>query len=67
MKPMSVYVLDLTKIEGSGEFSCPRCGNRISPDDVSEDSYSILEPKVNRHGLSEISIHCNKCSININL
>ena len=67
MKQMQVYKLDITKINGNGDFLCPRCGNVISPDDESEDTYSILEPKVNSHGLRELIIHCNKCSANIHL
>jgi hypothetical protein len=41
VKQVQVYVLDLTKIGGRGDFLCPRCGNVISPDDCSEKAYSI--------------------------
>jgi hypothetical protein len=67
MKQKQVYVLDLTKISGSGDFSCPRCGASISPSDCTEKVYSILEAKVNRHGLEELVIRCNKCTSQIHL
>jgi hypothetical protein len=67
MKQIQVYVLDLTKIGGSGDFSCPRCGNTISPDDCTERAYSIIEAKVNNHGLEEIMIRCNKCESELHL
>ena len=67
MKRASEYALDLTKIDGKGEFACPRCGNIISPEDESEENYSILEPRVNCRGLYEVEIRCNKCSCTIYL
>jgi DNA-directed RNA polymerase subunit RPC12/RpoP len=66
MKQIHAYRLDLTRIEGKGDFSCPRCGTKISPDDETEDIYTILEPKVNNHGL-ELVIRCNKCSSQIHM
>jgi len=59
MKQIHRYRLDLSKIDGNGEFVCPRCGTMISPDDDTEEAYSILEPKVNSQGLEELVIHCN--------
>jgi hypothetical protein len=67
MKQKQVYVLDLTKISGSGDFSCPHCGAAISPDDCTEEVYSILEAKVNRQGLEELVIRCNKCASQLHL
>jgi hypothetical protein len=51
MKQRQVYGLDLTKMDGSGDFSCPGCGTAISPDDCTEEAYSILEIKVSSRGL----------------
>ena len=62
MKHKSAYALDLTQADGNGDFACPRCGNIISPEDESEENYTILEPKVDGHGLYEVEIRCNKCS-----
>jgi predicted RNA-binding Zn-ribbon protein involved in translation (DUF1610 family) len=67
MKQIHVYTLDLTKIDGSGDFSCPSCGTTISPDDNTEEVFSILEPKVDNHGLEELVIRCNKCKSHIHL
>jgi hypothetical protein len=62
MKRTKVYVLDLTKIDGSGDFSCPGCGAAISPNDRTEDAYSILDTKVKNNSLTELVIRCNSCS-----
>ena len=59
--------VDLTKIDGNGDFSCPQCGIVISPDDSTEEKYSVLEPKVNRNGLEEVVILCNSCGSHIHL
>jgi hypothetical protein len=67
MERRRVFEVDLARIEGDGDFSCPRCENSISPDDESEQSYSLLEPKVNRHGLTKLIIRCNNCASRIHL
>ena len=67
IKQIQVYKVDLTKIDGSGDLSCPSCGTDISPDDVTEETYSILETKVNEQGLEELVIRCNACTSQIHL
>jgi hypothetical protein len=67
MEQTQAYKLDLNKISGKGDFPCPRCKSIISPDETSEETYSILEPKVNNHGLEAIVICCNKCKSQIYL
>jgi len=67
IKQTHAYKIDLTKIDGNGDFSCLGCGTKISPDDDTEEAYSILEPKVNSHGLEELVIRCNRCSSHIHL
>jgi len=62
MKQVLVYTIDLTKLEGQGDFLCPNCGTHISPDDETEDVYSILETKVTNDVLENLLIQCNKCS-----
>jgi hypothetical protein len=64
---MHAYKVDLTKIAGKGDFPCPRCGTNISPDETSEETYIIIEPKVNSYGLEEIVIWCNICRSQIHL
>ena len=59
--------LDLTKIDGNGDFPCPKCGITISPEDESEDVYIIIEEKVNNEALEELVIQCNKCGCQIRL
>jgi len=67
MKQAYAYTVDLTKIDGKGDFSCPKCGTAISPDDTTEETYSLIEPKVNNYGLEELVICCNNCSSQIHL
>ena len=67
MEQTHAYKLDLTKIKGKGDFSCPRCASIISPDETSEKTYCILEPKVNSRGLEELVISCNTCKSHIHL
>jgi hypothetical protein len=67
MRQIHAYKIDLTKIEGNGDFACPRCGTKISPDDQTETVYSILGSKVNSNGLEEVIICCRKCSSHIYL
>jgi len=60
-------VIDLSKIGGSGEFNCPKCGSKISPDDSSEDAYRIVEPVVKDDRLEMIVLQCNKCGLKMRL
>ncbi len=67
MKQKSMYMIDLTKINGKGDFACPNCGNTISPDDCTGNAYTIIEAKVNNQDLDEVMICCNKCGIQLHL
>jgi len=67
MRTASVFKLDLKQIEGEGDFPCPSCGNTISPDDLSEESYKILEVKSKGDRLEGLTILCNKCGSIIHL
>jgi hypothetical protein len=66
-KQVHAYKLELTKIDGAGDFLCPHCGNKISPDDEKEEAYSIVEAKVNSCGLEELIICCKRCTSEIHL
>jgi predicted RNA-binding Zn-ribbon protein involved in translation (DUF1610 family) len=66
-KQALVIELDLTKIDGNGDFPCPNCGVTISPEDESEDVYTILEEKVRNDALEEMLIECNRCGKQIRL
>lgn len=59
--------VNLAKIHGTGDFACPKCGVTISPDDETDDAYSIKEQKTRRDVLEEILIQCNQCKILIRL
>ena len=67
MEQTQAYKLDLTKLSGEGDFFCPKCGSLISPDETTDETYCILEPKVNSHGLEELVICCNVCKSHIYL
>ena len=67
MKQIQSHKLDLTQIDGNGEFLCPDCGNRISPDDCTEEDYSILEIRMETENLDEVIIQCKKCAATIHL
>jgi len=67
MESPTKFTVDLTKIEGEGDFPCPKCGATISPDDETEKVYSIIETKVKGGSLEELIILCNKCGSEIHL
>jgi len=67
LKQIESHTIDLTKINGSGEFSCPRCGILISPDDETEDVYTILETVTKGDCLEKIILRCNKCGTHMHL
>ena len=59
--------VDLTKIEGDGDFPCPKCGKKISPEDETEEIYTIVEEKIRNNVLIALVIQCNFCSSTITL
>jgi hypothetical protein len=61
------YKVNLLKIDGTGEFPCPNCGVAISPDDETDDTYSIVEQKTRGDILEELIIQCNQCKMLIRL
>ena len=62
MKQVLVHTINLMDLEGKGDFLCPCCGAKISPNDETEEVYSILEPKVRNNTLESLLIRCNICS-----
>jgi len=67
MKRSAVYKVDLTEIEGEGDFPCPNCGAMISPEDETETVYTILETRMKKDILEELIIRCNSCGSEIRL
>lgn len=67
MRLMLEYKVDLATIGGSGDFPCPKCGVRMTPDDQTENTYSIKEIKTKRDRLEELVIQCHTCESLIHL
>ena len=67
MKEKETYIIDLDKIKGKGEFECPKCGTKISPDDLSETAYKIVETRVKEDCLEKVILQCNKCGSKLQL
>ena len=69
-----MYTVDLASIDGDGDFPCTNCGVMISPEDQTENVYTIIDTKI-REGeliegqppLEELTIQCNKCGSKIRL
>ena len=59
------YVVDLLAVEGNGSFACPKCGIMISPEDETEENYTIVNTKVVNDELVELVVVCSKCGITI--
>ncbi len=62
-----VFTVDLASIEGNGDFPCPCCGTRISPEDTTDTVYTIVDTQMNGEALEELTIQCNKCGSKIRL
>jgi len=59
--------VDLTKINGEGEFNCPKCGIGISPDDMTEETFTVLDTVFKEDSIEKIILKCNKCGSQIHL
>lgn len=64
---MEHFKIDLTEIEGEGDFPCPHCGEIISPDDDSGMVYDIIESTEADGELEKVTIKCKKCGSAIQL
>ena len=60
-----LFKVDLATIEGNGEFPCPNCATLISPDDYSDEVYTVLS--IPEDDLETMTIQCNKCKSIITL
>jgi len=60
-------MIDISKNKGRGEFRCPKCRIEISPDDETENAFTILEPVMKKDSLEKIIIQCNRCRSQIYL
>lgn len=62
-----MFTVNLSTIDGDGDFPCPSCGVMISPEDESETVYTIVDTKMKGESLEELTIQCNKCGSKIRL
>lgn len=62
-----IFTIDLARIEGKGDFPCPNCGAVISPEDETDNIYTIVDTKVSGSSLEELTLQCNKCGSKIRL
>jgi predicted RNA-binding Zn-ribbon protein involved in translation (DUF1610 family) len=67
MEKTKSFTINLTETKRSGEFKCPQCGVKISPDDKSEVIYRILKTVMNGDCLEKLILQCNKCGSRIHL
>jgi DNA-directed RNA polymerase subunit M/transcription elongation factor TFIIS len=67
MQSSKLFTIDLTTIKGKGDFNCPKCGAKISPDDKTEKKYAILQPLMSGDELESIMLQCKKCDSQIHL
>ena len=63
----AIFKVDITQIEGDGDFPCPKCGVMISPDDETETIFKIIDTKIKNRNLEELVLQCNKCGSKIRL
>ena len=63
----SAYRINLVNIEGNGSFPCPKCGKTISPEDGTEENYTVMDTEVINEELAELVIACVKCGSTIKI
>jgi predicted nucleic-acid-binding Zn-ribbon protein len=61
------FTIDLQRIDGDGDFPCPKCGVIISPQDESEEIYGKLKAIMKGAELEALLLKCNKCGSTIKL
>ncbi|RLI30866.1 hypothetical protein DRO56_05795 [Candidatus Bathyarchaeota archaeon] len=68
MSQVGVYTIDLRELEGEGDFPCPKCGTILSPDDIEEENYTVVDVRYNEEGvMEEMVIQCLRCKSEIRL
>jgi hypothetical protein len=67
LQTSKLFKVDLTKIRGKGDFDCPKCGTRISPNDRTEKKYTILETLMKGDELDTVMLQCNRCESQMQL
>lgn len=59
--------VDISKTSRNGSFLCPNCKTTISPDDHSEETYTIYEVVADGNNLQELVLYCKNCCSFIHL
>ena len=67
MQSNKLFRIDMKNIRGKGDFNCPKCGTKISPDDRTEKRYIILETSMKKDELDAVTLQCNRCESQIQL
>ena len=62
----ALCTIDVTQVEEES-FPCPKCGTMISPDDLSDESYKIVDTKMVNGQLAELIVSCGTCRTRIKL
>jgi len=67
LQKLETYTVDIAKTKRKGEFKCPKCGTEISPDDMTENTYIILDTIIKEDSLEKLILACKKCGSQIHL
>ncbi|XHH09658.1 MAG: hypothetical protein ACFCUE_03255 [Candidatus Bathyarchaeia archaeon] len=60
-KQVNAYKLNISQTDENGAFQCPNCGQLISPDDHTEETYTVYETTITENNLTEIVLYCKSC------
>ncbi len=60
-------IIDLVGLKRKGDFNCPKCGIAISPDDMTDRTFSVLDTVMRGGHLEKIILKCNKCGSQIHI
>jgi predicted RNA-binding Zn-ribbon protein involved in translation (DUF1610 family) len=60
-KQLKDYKINIPQTDPNGSFHCPNCGLTISPNDTSEETYTIYRTIIKENNLNEIVLYCKGC------
>jgi RNase P subunit RPR2 len=59
MRPYNKSIIDMNKQSDKiGRFNCPHCGTLISPEDMGQENYTILETFCEEDGTVVVMVIC---------
>jgi tRNA(Ile2) C34 agmatinyltransferase TiaS len=56
VKKPKYFEIKASKLQGSGDFNCPKCGTAISPEDRDEKNYRIIGTRTYRDVLAPMTM-----------